>query len=160
MRKQGSIVNGLILIVIGLCFLAVQLVPGLGRLVNFAGIWPLMVLGLGGIFLFSAVVGRTSPLAIPGSILSGIGLILLYQNSTHNWHHWQLWLLVPAFVGVGLLGDSLLSGRGLRGAMPAAGILGVIGLGLFFVFTAVRLWPVFLILLGVALLIRNLRRRV
>ena len=159
MRKQGSIVNGFILIVVGLCFLAAQLVPSLGRLINFAGIWPLMLLGLGGIFLLSAAIGRASAFAIPGSILTGIGLILFYQNSTHNWHHWQLWLLVPAFVGLGLLGDSFFSGRGLRGAMPGAAVLLIIGFGLFFVFTAVRLWPIFLILLGVGLLIRNLRRR-
>jgi hypothetical protein len=52
-----------------------------------------------------------------------------------------------------------MNGRSWRHAMPAAGILMFIGLGLFFIFLAADLWPVALIVTGIALLLRNLRRR-
>ncbi|MBK8434265.1 MAG: hypothetical protein IPL28_24585 [Chloroflexi bacterium] len=159
MRKQGSIINGFVLILVGLFFLAAQFVPGLASLINFGQLWPLIVLGLGVIFLVSAVLGRTPGLAIPGTILTGIGSNLLYFNSTDNWHHWPLWLLVPCYVGVGLILNSTMNGRSWRHAMPAAGILMFIGSGLFFIFLAADLWPIALIVVGTALLLRNLRRR-
>ncbi|MCB0034471.1 MAG: hypothetical protein KDE51_10650 [Anaerolineales bacterium] len=158
MQKQGSIISGSILILVGLFFLAAQFFPNLATLINFDVLWPFLVIGVGAIFLLGGLV-NTPPLFIPGSIISGVGLILLYQNLTGNWHHWQLWLLVNVFIGVGILLTSLREGKGLSGGMPAAGILIGIGLVLFFAFTFADLWPVALILIGLFFLVRNLGGR-
>lgn len=160
MQKRASIAVGSGLILLGLFFLIAQTFPSLASLINFAQLWPLFVVGIGVIFLVSAFVG-SPPLAIPGSILSGVGGILFYQNLTGNWDHWQLWLLVPALVGIGILLSSLLSGEGVAAAMPAAAILVAIGLILYVVFSVGgilwQFWPVIFILIGVGLLFRSFR---
>jgi hypothetical protein len=49
--------------------------------------------------------GRSSGgLAIPGSILSMIGLLMLYQNFTSHWASWSYgWTLIVFAVGAGIL---------------------------------------------------------
>lgn len=158
MQKQGSIVTGAILILAGIFFLAAETFPSLADIINFGFLWPFIILAVGGVFLLFGLL-NTPGLFIPGTIVSGVGMILLYQNSTGNWHHWQLWLLVPALVGVGLALMNIREGRGLAGAMPATGILLAVGLGLFVVFSFADLWPVVLIVIGAAMLVSNVRTR-
>jgi hypothetical protein len=51
-------------------------------------------------------------MAIPASIVSGIGLILYYQNASGNWASWAyMWALIPGFVGIGIILAAIL-GRG------------------------------------------------
>lgn len=158
MQKQGSIVSGAVLILVGLFFLAAQFFPTLAVSINFAMLWPFIVMTVGVLFLVGGLVNNP-PLFIPGSIISGIALILLYQNATGNWHQWQLWLLVNAFIGIGILLMSIREGKGISGGMPAAGILIGIGLALFIIFTFARFWPLVLIVIGFFLLGRNLLGR-
>lgn len=158
MQKQGSIVSGAVLILVGLLFLAAQFFPTLAISINFAMLWPFIVMAVGVLFLVGGLISNP-PLFIPGSIISGVALILLYQNATGNWHHWQLWLLVNTFIGIGILFMSVREGKGISGGMPAAGILIGIGLVLFVVFTFARFWPVLLIVVGAFLLGRNLLGR-
>jgi hypothetical protein len=41
--------------------------------------------------------------AIPGTIVSGIGLVLLFQNITKHWESMSyFWTLIILFVGVGI----------------------------------------------------------
>jgi hypothetical protein len=155
MQKQGSIISGSILILVGLFFLAAQFFPNLATFINFEILWPFLVVGLGLIFLVGGLI-NSPPLFVPGSIVTGVGLILLYQNLTDNWHHWQLWLLVTGFVGVGIMLTSIREGKGISGSMPAAGILIAISLVLVLAFTFADLWPVALIIIGLFLFIRNL----
>lgn len=157
MHKRGSIFLGTLFILAGLFFLAAQIFPGLATLLNFALLWPVIVLAVGIIFLLSAL-GEPG-MAVPGVIVTTVGSILFYQNWTGNWGFWQLWLLMPGAVGLGLLLYGARD-REAREALVPAGILLVISAVLFAVFTVGgqiwQLWPVALILVGIFLLVKNL----
>jgi hypothetical protein len=96
---------------------------------------------------------------VPGLVLIGIGLIFLLQNFTsfelNNW--WALFILIPAF---GALGNAFrvrqnagrLTGEG-RGSLM--GGLGLLFVALIFLFELPwgNVWPIFLILGGIGILL-------
>jgi hypothetical protein len=100
-RRSGSgIALGVVFVVIGLFYLAVQV---LGIDLSSFG-WPLFVIIPGLTLLIVGLVSLGTGAAIPGGILTMVGLVLAYQNSTGNWASWAYaWALVaPGGVGVGL----------------------------------------------------------
>ncbi len=162
MEKRSSIVGGLILILVGALFLLMQLFPGLAEQIDMAQQWPFIIIVVGGVFLLTALLG-TPPLAIPGSIITGIGGLLYYQNLTGNWGSWAYaWALIPGFVGIGRMLMYLLQGKARRG-IREGGRLVLISAVMFVVFAAFfnglgglgRYWPVLLILGGAALLFKR-----
>lgn len=162
MEKRSSIVGGAILIIVGVLFLLVQLFPGLVALLDIDRQWPLTIVAVGGLFVFGALLG-TPPLAIPGSIIAGTGILLYYQNLTGDWASWAYaWTLYPGFVGVGIILMNLLSGRVKRGFQEGGNLIAV-SVVLFVIFAAFfnglgglgQFWPVILILAGLWLLLRN-----
>ena len=86
--------------VVGLFYLVVQ-VAGID-LSSFG--WPLFVIIPGLTLLIVGFVSLGTGAAIPGGILTMVGLVLAYQNSTGNWSSWAYaWALVaPGGVGLGL----------------------------------------------------------
>ncbi len=115
---------------------------------------------------------EVSGLAIPGCIITTIGLILLYQNTFTRWETWAYaWTLIPAAVGVGLLIHGRMSGEESAGRVGA--FLAGLGLVLFLVFGGLAevlfglfgwrdgglLWPLILIVIGVSILIGSITRR-
>jgi hypothetical protein len=87
---RGGIVGGLILVMIGIGLLIVQFTNlDEGVIVGFLGV----------AFLIAAVATRTYGLAIPGCILSGLGVGLLLQGMTNRG---QLQLQEPVPIGLGL----------------------------------------------------------
>lgn len=96
----------------GVVFGAVALVNAvarLGRAVNAlkpgAFCWPAFIIGPGLLFLAGARAGKkkATVLAIPGSIITGIGLLLWYQSIFVHWESWAYaWTLIPVSVGVGM----------------------------------------------------------
>ena len=100
-RRSGSgIALGVVLVVVGLFYLVVQ-VAGVD-LSSFG--WPLVVIIPGLTLLIVGFVSLGSGAAIPGGILTMVGLVLAYQNSTGHWTSWAYaWALVaPGGVGLGL----------------------------------------------------------
>lgn len=163
MDRRSNMAGGLILIVLGIIFLAQQLMPSLfNRIFGGWFSWPLLIVAVGGIFLATAILSRTGPLAIPGCIVGGIGLILLYQNATGNWDSWSYtWPLIPGFVGLGLLLSGFISpeNRNERKSglgLMAGGFIGFLIFWGFFSFSMDRLWPVLLIAAGIYILGKNL----
>ncbi|MEW5988293.1 MAG: hypothetical protein AB1791_16815 [Chloroflexota bacterium] len=165
MQKRGSIIGGLILIGLGLFFLALQMIPGLAVGVRMDQLWPLIVVGVGGCFLLGAFLGAPG-LAIPGSIVGGIGGLLYYQNLTGDWDSWAYaWALILGFVGVGIMIMHTLDGH-VRQGIGAGGRLILISLTLFAVFgfflggwgRSDLLWPAVLIVLGLYLLAKSVVR--
>jgi hypothetical protein len=76
-----------------------------------------------------------SGLAVPGSIISGIGLLLLYQNITDHWESWAYgWTLIVLFVGVGIYIMGLYAGD--AGQKAAGKSVMRIGFILFVIFGA------------------------
>ena len=160
---RGGVVGGLILIVLGLIFLA-----GQSGIIPWSLLWPLFVVTVGAMFLLGLAIGgrNASGLAIPGCIITTIGLILLYQNTFNRWETWAYaWTLIPAAVGVGLLIHGRLSGE--ESARRVGTFLAGLGLVLFLVFGGLAevlfglfgwrdrglLWPLVLIGLGLYLLL-------
>ena len=131
--RRGMVVLGLALVILGGLAL-------LGRMfsIDLLGLgWPIFVLAPG-IALFAAglaVGGRAGlGLAIPGGIVSMVGVVLSFQAATGLWATWAYaWALVaPGGVGVALVLYGLLTGQGdiVRNGTPVL----LTGLGLFVAF--------------------------
>lgn len=164
--RRSTILAGLILIAVGLLLLVLPLFPNVASFVDIGDQWPLIIVGVGVLFLVGAFLGSPS-LAVPGSIVGGIGLLLYYQNLTGDWASWAYaWALIPAFVGVGVFISRLLEGKAADGAREGGRLI-LIGLVMFLIFGAFLgqwvslslLGPILLILFGLWLLVRNLLRR-
>lgn len=151
----GGLIGGALLIGFGLLALIVRLVPGL----DMGNLWPLFIIAFGALFFVAmAAIGKNgAPFAIPGTIISGIGLILLYQALTDNWESMSyFWTFIVFFVGLGIYlmgwygGDANQKKSG-AGVMKVGVILFII-FGAFFemIFSEFSnlLFPVLLILLG------------
>ncbi len=163
--RRSNLVIGMLLVFLGAVFLIYQLIPALHGLISWTSAWPLIVVGVGLAFLLIAAVGHVPGMAIPASIIGGIGLLLLWQNSTNNWGSWAYaWTLIPGYVGIGLLLMGLLSGK-TRQVLSGGLWLIVISLVLFFIFGSFLggpnfgdFWPILLIGLGFLILLRPLIR--
>ncbi len=162
-RKQRSaLVGGLILIILGVWFLAMQWMPALQIWFS----WPWFVIGAGVFLLMIGLLTGVPEMAIPASIVGGIGGLLYWQDTSGNWESWSYaWTLIPGFVGVGVFLAGLL-GETPRKSMREGINLILVSLALFVVFSAFMggpnllgdYWPVLLILWGLYLLIKSLFR--
>lgn len=164
-NSRATFVVGLALIGLGVLFLLQQVLD----LRIWAWLWPLAIIAFGGLFFAGMVAGGkgAGPLAIPASILSGIGLMLLVINILGRWEAWAYaWGLIIAFVGVGLAINGWWSN--LPGPRQSGLSLMRVGVTLFLIFGAFFellifssnqagdwFWPVVLIGLGLALLARR-----
>lgn len=153
--NAGTLIAGAVLIAFGLLALAGQLFRG----VDWGALWPFFIVGFGALFFVAMFAGgkQASAFAIPGSIVSGIGLILLFQSLTGRWESMSyFWTLIILLVGLGIYimgwyaGDANQKRSGL-GVMKVGFILFII-FGAFFemIFSSFGnlIFPVLLILLG------------
>jgi len=161
--RRSNVAFGLILLLVGGFFLATQFVPQLSEILRVDYAWPLWVVGVGLIFLVMAVAVRTPGLAVPASIISGIGAILYYQNATGEWASWAYaWTLIPGFVGVGVLIMNLLEGRFMQGLKEGFGAI-LVSLIMFGIFSGFlggprvfnQVWPLLLIALGIWIMLQG-----
>lgn len=175
--REGSgqstpIALGAVLVVIGILLFAAQLLDfNVGRLG-----WPLIVVGVGVVLLVIGLfVNLEEGMVIGGTVVTTVGLVLLYQNSTGLWATWAYaWALVgPAASGFGLALWGLRTGnaRDLRNgiwgflgglALFAIGFLffeGVIGLSGGRLPLADWVLPALVIGIGVVLVARGLLSR-
>ncbi len=158
---------GIILILLGAWFVAVRMVPGLQDILGRFTEWPWQVIGAGIVLLLIGLVIGAPGMAVPASIVAGIGGILYYQNLTGDWDSWSyMWALIPGFVGVGTILSGLLSGD-FRRSLGSGLNLMVISAVLFLVFASIFGGldllgtygvAVLLILLGVWIIARGLIR--
>lgn len=99
---RGSLLLGATLFVIGAVWILGQFlkIPVAGYL------WPLAII-LPGIFIFISALNMEKTggdaLAVLGSILTSVGLLLFVQQLTHTWASWAYaWALIaPTSIGVG-----------------------------------------------------------
>lgn len=166
-NRKGNLVLGILLVLAGAWFLAQQFFPQLNELIKIDVEWPLLIIGVGLFFLLMSVLLRSPGLAVPASIVGGMGAIFYYQNLSGDWASWSYaWTLIPGFVGIGLFLSYLLQGQLGAAVRESAGLL-VFSLLMFGVFSGLlggpqvfaRLWPLFLIGAGVWTLLRNTRIR-
>jgi len=99
-ENRSTIVVGAILIVVGLLFLLGQSM----NLIQIEFVWPMIIIAVGAAFFVGMFLGgkATGALAIPGSIITMVGLILLVQDLTGWWESWSYaWALIIVAVGIG-----------------------------------------------------------
>jgi hypothetical protein len=119
--------------------------------------WPSIVWGIGCMFLLVTLASGIGPLAIPGTIFTGLGLLLAWQNYSHDWASWAFaWALIPALVGLGLV-LAFIRSRGLRIiglSILAWSLVAFAFFGLFFAGQGVmvKFWPAALIMAGLVVL--------
>ncbi len=99
-RNKPSVVIGTLLIAFGVLVFLGEIFKS-----TIFHLWPLFIIA-GGLMFFLAmlVAGKsTGFLAIPGSIITIVGLILFYQALTNHWETWSYaWALIPLSVGIGM----------------------------------------------------------
>jgi hypothetical protein len=176
MRQNINRLNalaGIVLVLLGVLFLVSQIF----EIQVSRYLWPLVVMAFGALFFVGYFTSgkEGALLAVPGSVIFLIGMILLVMNLTGIWQTWAYaWTLMIAAAGFGLI----LSSRrlGSKDMSRTGGFLIRLGLILFIVFGAffeglinlsgwnIRwsiVWPAALVLAGLYLLISQLlvRRR-
>ena len=166
-QRRSSLIGGLLLLLLGGWFLAVQLLPGLASWARLEFTWPLIIIGVGGLLFLLALLLGEPDMAVPAVIVAGIGGLLYWQNATGNWASWAyVWTLIPGFAGVGRMLSGVL-GKDSRLALREGGNLIIASLVMFAIFSSFLggrqlwgpYWPVLLILAGAWLLLRALLRR-
>jgi len=158
--NAGALVGGAIMIAFGLLALAGQVFRG----VDWGFLWPFIIIAIGAVFFVAMFAGgkHTAGFAIPGSIVGGLGLVLLFQNITGHWESMSyFWTLIIMFVGAGIYimglygGDANQKKSGM-GVMKVGLILFII-FGAFFelIFSSFNnmLFPILLIILGAYLIL-------
>lgn len=160
MNRKASILGGIILILLGLLFLAGEIAP---QYFDFWE-WPFAIIGLGLLFLIWAIIAGVGGLAVPASILAGIGGIFYYQNMTGDWESWSyIWALIPGFVGIGIIIGGIID-QNIKAGITSGLTMILISAMLFFAFGSAfgldpnitKYWPVLLIGLGLIALVRAL----
>jgi hypothetical protein len=164
-RTRTGIVGGVLLILLGLLFLANQLLPGALGWLRLEASWPLLIVAAGVALLVLGLTVGTPGLAVPAVITGGIGLMLYYQNLTGAWESWAYaWALIPGFAGIGAILAGLLGEGRLWEALENGFWLIAISAVLFALFGSLlgglklsgSYWPVLLIVLGLLWLARNI----
>jgi len=113
--EARSTIIGAGLIVVGALFLLVEVGGVYLPAVSWRYRWPRFVVAPGVLMLLGALQGRprSAGLAVPGSVVTMVGLVLLFQNATNHWHSWAYaWALIsPTAFGIGRVMQGWLSGR-------------------------------------------------
>ena len=170
MKRRGSFTFGILLILLGAWFLAMEFVPSFSDWMGQFADWPIWVIGPGLIFMAAGLISGVYELMIPGSIISGIGLILHYQHTTNDYESWSYaWALIIVFVGIGIFLTNLFRGN-VRRAFSEGGSPIMTGLVLFLIFGSFfratfdqepllgDYWPLVLVAVGLWLLVKPLIR--
>ena len=166
-RNRSTLILGILLILIGIWLVVSRQVPALQQWMDIEFSWPVWTIGAGIlIFIIGLLVGAPG-MAVPASIVTGIGCILYYQNANDDYGSWSyMWTLIPGFVGVGLILTGLLGENTRRNISSGVNLI-IISVVLFLIFGTLFgglaiLGPygpaILLIALGVYVLVRGFLR--
>jgi hypothetical protein len=166
-QNRTNLVLGILLILIGGWLVLSRQVPGVQNWLDDNFTWPMWTIGAGLIVLLIGLLTGAPGMAIPASIIAGIGGILYYQNQTGDFGSWSyMWALIPGFVGVGTILAGLLGENTRRNLAHGLNLI-VISTVLFLAFATLFGGlsilgdygaAVILILLGLYVLIRGFAR--
>lgn len=165
--QRTSLTVGIILVALGAIFIAANLIPSFRAVLNQVNTWPMIIeLVAAGLLVLGLMLG-VPDMAVPATIVAGIGGILWWQNSTGNWSSWAyMWALIPGFVGVGMLLAKVLGGRERYSITSALSTIGS-SLVMFVIFGALfggfswmgPYWPVMLIAAGLLIGLNTLVKK-
>lgn len=166
-QNRSNLFLGVLLIAIGAWLVAARQVPSLQQFTeNMTGAtW---TIAAGVLILVIGLLTGAPGMAVPASIVAGIGGILYYQDQVGDYASWSyMWTLIPGFIGVGtilagLLGEN--TSRNLSGGLRTIAFSAVLFLvfGTFFGdldFLGQYGVAIMLILLGLFILARGFWRR-
>jgi hypothetical protein len=170
--SSGTALLGILLITVGVFFFIGQWLD-----INWgAATWPFYVIAPGLALMAWGLTQRDgSGLTVAGSIVTMVGLVLLYQNTTGNWESWAYaWALVgPGGSGLGMLlygtrsGNRKLARDGFWQILVAIGLFvagfiffeGIIGISGERLPLPEWLLPVAVIAIGLLVLVRGFTAR-
>jgi len=108
-QNRSTLFLGLLLILAGGWMVVTRQVPAVQEWLDANFIWPMWIIGAGALILLIGLLNGTPGMAIPASIVAGIGGILYYQELNNDFSSWSyMWTLIPGFVGVGSILAGLL----------------------------------------------------
>jgi hypothetical protein len=158
-NRTAAVVPGIILILLGACFLLQQFAPGL---LSWGRIWPVFPTLVGAAFLAGWLFSteRDAGLLFVGTLVTLVGLF--FFAFTYDVFEWadmaRLWPAFPTIVGLAFL--ALFAGGGFR-EWPVAGVgclvllVGAVAFGFTLLRlpralgdTLIKFWPLGLIFLG------------
>jgi len=166
-QNRSNLGLGILLILVGGWLLLSNQVPSIREWINGHSAGAIWTIGAGLLILVIGLLTGAPGMAVPASIVAGIGGILYYQDMTGDYSSWSyMWTLIPGFVGVGMIVAGLLGdntrrslSRGLRNLVVSAVLFLVFGTFLGGLTILGKLGaPILLILLGVYVLARNIWR--
>lgn len=111
MNRSGrsQLALGIILILIGGWFLLNQTMPEFREFFEPYTEWPNNLILIGAGILVIGIATGSPGLAVPATIVAGIGGIFYYQETTSSYDSWSyMWTLIPGFVGLGTVLQGLL----------------------------------------------------
>ena len=165
---RSSLRTGVALILLGVVFLLVQIVPGVNEIFRGENAPALVLFGVALLLAIIGIAAGATGMIIPICIVAGIGGIFYWQTALGaGYITWAYaWTLIPGFVGVGIFLNELLNGHPLKGLSDALGPL-AFSIVAFLIFGSVFgditalgvYWPVLLIALGLLFLLQPLIRR-
>ena len=165
MRSQ--LVLGLILIALGVWYIAMRNVPSLAHFSETYFKFPFNLMWIGAFLLAFGLYRGNAGLAVPAAIVAGVGGIFYYQQVSGQYDSWvYLWPLVLTSIGVGSVLQGLLGENTRRNVARGLNTIAS-SLVLFILFATffgrVQLFgpytaAIVLIGLGVWLLVRNMLR--
>ena len=108
-HNRSNLFLGLLLILIGGWMVVTRQVPSIQAWLDANFIWPMWTIGAGALILLIGLLTGAPGMAVPASIVAGIGGILYYQEVNSDYGSWSyMWTLIPGFVGVGTILAGLL----------------------------------------------------
>jgi hypothetical protein len=166
-QNRSTLFLGLLLILIGAWMVFTRQVPSVQAWLTHNFSWPMWVIGAGALVFLIGLITGAPGMAIPASIVAGIGGILYYQEMTNNYASWSyMWTLIPGFVGVGeilagILGEN--TRRNLSSGLKNLVISAVLFLAFGTFLGGLKILgdygaPILIILLGVYILARGFMR--
>jgi hypothetical protein len=108
MKNRSNLFLGILLIAIGGWLVATRQIPSLRDFTeNMTGAtW---TIAAGALILLIGLITGAPGMAVPASIVAGVGGILYYQDQAGDYASWSyMWTLIPGFVGVGTILAGLL----------------------------------------------------
>jgi hypothetical protein len=133
-QNRTNLVLGILLILIGGWLVISRQVPAVQDWLDNNFTWPMWTIGAGLIVLLIGILTGAPGMAVPASIIAGVGGILYYQNQTEDYSSWSyMWALIPGFVGVGTVLAGLLGEHTRRNISHGLNLI-VISTVLFLVF--------------------------
>jgi len=108
-QNRSSLILGILLILVGGWLVVTRQVPAVQSWLENNFTWPMWTIGAGLLVLLIGLISGAPGMAVPASIIAGIGGILYYQNSSGDFGSWSyMWALIPGFVGIGTILAGLL----------------------------------------------------